>query len=47
MYDSIWCLRVGVDRSDRVSHARMDPSLGRAVKLEGPEHLHTYEVVAK
>ncbi len=31
----------------RVSHDRMDPSLRRAVKLAGLEHLHTYEVVAQ
>ena len=36
-------------RSDahRVSHDRIDPELGRAIRLERLEHLHTYEVVAE
>ena len=35
-------------RSDehKVSHARIDPALQAAIKLERLEHLHTYEVVA-
>ena len=35
-------------RSDehQVSHARIDPALQAAIKLERLEHLHTYEVVA-
>jgi heme-degrading monooxygenase HmoA len=35
-------------RSDahRVSHDRIDPELGDAIKLERLEHMHTYEVVA-
>jgi heme-degrading monooxygenase HmoA len=35
-------------RSDEheVSHARIDPALQAAIKLERLEHLHTYEVVA-
>ena len=31
----------------RISHARVDPDLDDAIKLEGLEHLHTYEVVAE
>jgi heme-degrading monooxygenase HmoA len=31
----------------RASHARIDPSLDAAIKLESLEHLHTYEVVAR
>jgi len=36
-------------RSDehRRSHARIDPDLDAAIKLEALEHLHTYEVVAE
>jgi heme-degrading monooxygenase HmoA len=30
----------------RVSHARIDPALKAAIRLERLEHLHTYEVVA-
>lgn len=35
-------------RSDehKASHARIDPALQAAIKLERLEHLHTYEVVA-
>ena len=29
------------------SHARLDPELDAAVKLERLEHLHTYDVVAR
>jgi heme-degrading monooxygenase HmoA len=31
----------------RSSHARIDPSLQAAIRLERLEHLHTYEVVAE
>ena len=31
----------------RESHARIDPDLDAAIKLERLEHLHTYEVVAE
>ena len=31
----------------RISHERIDPDLDRAIKLERPEHMHTYEVVAE
>jgi heme-degrading monooxygenase HmoA len=31
----------------RVSHARIDPELDRAIRLERLEHMHTYEVVAE
>jgi len=31
----------------RASHARIDPALDRAIKLEALEHMHTYEVVAE
>jgi heme-degrading monooxygenase HmoA len=36
-------------RSDahRVSHARIDPALDAAIKLEALDHLHSYEVVAE
>lgn len=36
-------------RSDahRASHERIDPDLGRAIKLERLEHMHTYDVVAE
>jgi heme oxygenase (mycobilin-producing) len=36
-------------RSDahQVSHARVDPALDAAIRLERLEHLHTYEVVAE
>lgn len=36
-------------RSDahRVSHARIDPELDAAIKLEALEHLHTYDVVGR
>jgi heme-degrading monooxygenase HmoA len=30
----------------KVSHARIDPALQAAIRLERLEHLHTYEVVA-
>ncbi len=30
-----------------VSHARIDPELDAAIRLERLEHLHTYEVVAE
>ena len=33
--------------SHRVSHERIDPGLGAAIRLERLEHLHTYEVVAE
>ena len=29
------------------SHARIDPELDRAIRLERLEHMHTYEVVAE
>ena len=29
------------------SHARVEPALDRAIKLECLEHLHTYDVVAR
>jgi len=31
----------------RLSHARLDPSLKAAIRLERLVHLHTYEVVAE
>ena len=31
----------------RISHARIDPALDDAIRLERLEHLHTYEVVAE
>ena len=31
----------------RVSHARIDPGLEDAIKLERLKHLHNYEVVAE
>ena len=31
----------------RASHARIDPSLQAAIRLERLDHLHTYEVVAE
>ena len=31
----------------RTSHDRIPPELKEAIKLEGLEHLHTYEVVAE
>ena len=31
----------------RVSHARIDPGLDEAIKLERLEHMHTYDVVAE
>jgi heme-degrading monooxygenase HmoA len=31
----------------RISHARIDPALDSAIKLEQLEHMHTYEVVAE
>jgi heme-degrading monooxygenase HmoA len=31
----------------RISHARIDPGLDSAIKLERLDHLHTYEVVAE
>jgi heme oxygenase (mycobilin-producing) len=31
----------------RTSHARIDPDLDAAIRLERLEHLHTYEVVAE
>ncbi len=31
----------------RASHARIDPGLDAAIKLEALEHLHTYDVVAE
>jgi heme oxygenase (mycobilin-producing) len=36
-------------RSDahRASHARIDPDLDAAIRLERLEHLHTYDVVAE
>lgn len=36
-------------RSDRhrISHARIDPALDRALRLERLDHMHTYEVVAE
>jgi heme oxygenase (mycobilin-producing) len=36
-------------RSDAhaISHARIDPELDAAIRLERLEHLHTYEVVAE
>jgi len=33
--------------SHRISHARIDPGLDSAIRLERLEHLHTYEVVAE
>jgi heme-degrading monooxygenase HmoA len=30
-----------------VSHARIDPELDAAIRLERLEHLHTYDVVAR
>jgi heme-degrading monooxygenase HmoA len=34
-------------REHKVSHARIDPGLDDAIRLERLEHLHTYEVVAE
>lgn len=31
----------------RASHDRIDPGLQAAIRLEGLDHLHTYEVVAE
>ena len=31
----------------RISHARIDPKLDEAIRLERLEHMHTYEVVAE
>ena len=31
----------------RISHARIDPDLDAAIKLQALEHLHTYDVVAE
>jgi heme-degrading monooxygenase HmoA len=31
----------------RASHARIDPDLDAAIRLERLEHLHTYEIVAE
>jgi len=31
----------------RISHARIDPALDEAIRLERLEHMHTYEVVAE
>jgi quinol monooxygenase YgiN len=31
----------------RASHARIDPDLDAAIKLERLEHLHTFDVVAE
>ncbi len=31
----------------RISHARIDPDLDSAIRLERLEHMHTYEVVAE
>src|SRR3954451_2489406 len=31
----------------RTSHARIDPELDAAIRLERLEHMHTYEVVAE
>jgi len=31
----------------RVSHARIDPDLDSAIRLDALEHMHTYEVVAE
>jgi heme-degrading monooxygenase HmoA len=31
----------------RISHDRIDDELDRAIKLEGLEHMHTYDVVAE
>ncbi len=31
----------------RESHGRIHPGLKPAIKLEGLEHMHTYEVVAE
>jgi heme-degrading monooxygenase HmoA len=33
--------------SHRISHARIDPDLDEAIRLERLEHMHTYEVVAE
>jgi len=33
--------------SHRISHARIDPPLDEAIRLERLEHMHTYEVVAE
>jgi len=33
--------------SHRISHARIDPGLDSAIRLDRLEHLHTYEVVAE
>lgn len=33
--------------SHRISHARIDPNLDEAIRLERLEHMHTYEVVAE
>ena len=31
----------------RISHARIDPDLDTAIRLERLDHMHTYEVVAE
>jgi heme-degrading monooxygenase HmoA len=31
----------------RISHDRIDPDLGSAIRLERLDHMHTYEVVAE
>jgi heme-degrading monooxygenase HmoA len=33
--------------SHRISHARIDADLDDAIRLEGLEHMHTYDVVAE
>jgi heme-degrading monooxygenase HmoA len=42
------CFKAYMKSSDhRESHARIHPGLKPAIKLEGLEHMHTYEVVAE
>ncbi|HET9718605.1 MAG TPA: antibiotic biosynthesis monooxygenase [Solirubrobacteraceae bacterium] len=42
------CFKAYMKSADhRLSHSRIEPSLGSEVKLERLEHLHTYQVVAE
>jgi heme-degrading monooxygenase HmoA len=42
------CFKAYMKSSDhRESHARIHPGLKPTIKLEGLEHMHTYEVVAE
>lgn len=39
--------RYMASREHRISHARIEPHVKEAVRLERLEHLHTYDVVAR